>query len=244
MGKPDMLGICQMKAKIVLDYDASFRIIESAIRTQAQLVLSFAEYPEHTLNGFLISGDQSALLMELTGRPTLNLNDLVNMSCQVRLYSDQRYQFASEVTGAPKWGETRSVSLARPMALSVMDRRRFLRAELAPSAKVSVEWTDGDGAHHQSATLLNVSADGMALKMDNDGASQLHPETRLVTTFSMPGHNRPFQMQGTLANKTPGTDDYSIVGIQFSRTPNQTPQLDTLRQLLTRQPGPDVEVPA
>ena len=244
MGRPDIQGISQMKAKIVLDYDASFRIVETAIRTQAQLVLSFAEYPEHTLNGFLISGDQSALLMELTGRPTLNLNDLVNLPCQVRLYSDQRYQFASEVTGAPQWGETRSVSLVRPMALSVMDRRRFLRAELAPSAEVSVEWTDGNGTHRQSATLLNVSADGMAVKMDNSGSQQLHPETRLITVFSLPGQSRPLHMQGTLANKTPATDDCSIVGIQFSRTPNQTPQLDALRQLLSRQPGPDVEVHA
>lgn len=233
-----------MKAKITLDYESSFRAVETAIRTQAQVVISFPSYPDHTLNGFLISGDQTALLMEITGRPTLNIDDLINATCQVRMYSDQRYQFNSEVTGTPQWGETRSLALTRPMALTVLDRRRFIRAQLAPSAMVSVEWTGNDGGHRHSATLLNISADGMAVRMDDNGAAAIHPDMKLVAVFSMPGQSKPFHLQATMANKTPATSGFSIVGLQFSRTPNQTAQLDALKLLLVHQPEVNLDMEA
>lgn len=233
-----------MKAKITLDYESSFRAIETAIRTQAQVVISFPSYPDHTLNGFLISGDQTALLMEITGRPTLNIEDLINATCQVRMYSDQRYQFNSEVSGTPQWGETQSLALTRPMALTVLDRRRFLRAQLAPSTKVSVEWTANDGGHRHSATLLNISADGMAVRMDDNGAAAIHPEVNLVAVFTMPGQNKPFHMQATMANKTPATGGFTIVGLQFTRTPNQTGQLDALKIVLAQQQEDALDVEA
>lgn len=221
-----------MKAKITLDYESSYRAVETAVRTQAQVVLNFPAFPEHTLNGFLISGDQSALLMELTGKPTLNISDLLNTSCQVRIYSDQRYFFSAEIKGTPQWGDTRSIALSRPMALTVLDRRRFIRAQLAPSTRVSVEWTASDGFHRHSATLLNVSHDGMALRMDDDGAAAIRAEEQLVAVFEMPGQSKPFHLHATMANKTPATGGHSIVGLQFTRSPDQAAQLEALKQVL------------
>lgn len=224
-----------MKTKIVLDADASHRTMEMAIRTQSQVVLEFPAYPQHTIQGCLISGDQKALLIELSGRPSLNPEDLINATCQVRVYSDQRYQFTSEVTAAPLWGESRSLALTRPSSLAVLDRRQFVRARLAPSSRVLLEWTRNGEGHRHTGSLLNISADGLACRIEDHAVQALEGGESIRVRFEIPGGVKPFDLAVTISNKTPASSDHTIVGLQFQRTADQSRQLDTLKDLLTRQ---------
>ncbi len=235
-----------MKQKHALDADASSRTLEGAIRTQSQVVLEFPAYPNQSVNGFLISGDQKAILLEITGRPSLNPADLVNATCHVRLYSDQRYEFASEVTAAPQWGETRSLALTRPATLNVLERRRFVRAKLAPSSKVTLEWMTNGESHRHTASLLNISADGLACRIEDAVAGALEGAASLRARFDLPGGARTFRLTADVSNRTPASGEHTILGLQFRRTPDQAPQLEALKESLGRYTdvNREAEVPA
>ncbi len=233
-----------MKPIHKLDAERSERALETAIRTQAQVVLELPSYPAHTVNGFLISGDQKAILMELTGRPTLNPADLVNATCQVCVYSDHRYQFATEITAAPQWGETRSLAMVRPRIIHVLDRRRFVRAKLAPSSKVAIDWNRAGTPHRYTANLLNISIEGLACRVEDGAAAALNVGDSLRVTFQLPGHEKPFVLNATVSNKTPASTDYTILGVQFAASPNQTFAMDALKLALTRHLNVDREAEA
>lgn len=233
--RPIADGVAFMKPIHKLDAEESDRALETAIRTQAQAVLELPSYPSTTVNGFLISGDQKAILMEITGRPGVNPTDLVNATCHVSVYSDQRYQFASEITAAPRWGETRSLAIARPRSVHVLERRRFVRAKLAPSSKVTIEWSRGSTSHRLAANLLNISVEGLACRMDDAAAAALATGDSVRVSFELPGHARPFLLHASVCNKTPASAAHTIVGIQFQSTPQQEAPLQALRAVLSRQ---------
>ncbi len=204
-----------MASAIKLSPDASTNTLDSAIRSQSPIVLESAAFPNVTINGFLISGNETALLMEVTGRPALDPAKLEGAQCTVQMYTDRRYQFSANVSAVPQWGGSYSIALDRPGVLRVLDRRRFLRANLAPSSKVTLDWPDAGGRHSQSANLLNISADGMACRIKDSVAVSIEKRTRLKATFEMPGRGEPFELEAIVSNKTPASEGCTILGLQF-----------------------------
>ncbi len=233
-----------MKAKATLDGQTAGQVIESAVRTQAQLVIESASLSHGALNGFLISGDDKALLMEITGRPAHDSTRLVGVACQVQLFSDQRYCFASTITAAPHWGETRSLAIARPAVLTVLDRRRFVRAHLAPSSKVTIQWQGGGSSHRQVATLLNICSDGLACRLGDSAADAFCAGENLQASFELPFGTFTFDMPVAVSNKTPASKGFTIVGMQFVRTSNSAKQLGELREALAESERTPVETGA
>ncbi|HKQ47314.1 MAG TPA: PilZ domain-containing protein [Phycisphaerae bacterium] len=221
-----------MNESITLDTSASQNALEWAIRTQAQIVLESAVIPNTTVNGSLISGDEHALLLEITGQPARDPNLLVDAAAQVQVYSDRRYSFATTITAAPHWGDTRALAIDRPSILTVVDRRRFVRARLAPSSLVKVEWRHAGADHRRVATLLNISADGLACRIEDPAAMAIEPRDPLRVQFSLPGQHSTFHLTAAASNVTPAGGGATILGLQFTRSMETAQLLKELRASL------------
>lgn len=223
-----------MRNAVQLDSGASGLVIDSAIHTNAPIVIESPVFPEITLNGYLICGDESALLMEVTGQPAIDFEQIIKVACDVKIYTDKRYCFHSTITGTPSWGDSRSIAITRPATLSVLDRRKSLRAKLAPSSKVALRWTQSETAHRQIVNLLNVSADGMACRLDASLATQLDQQETIDVTFDLPGHRRPFDLKARVTNTTPGSEGWTILGLQFVESTKDREAIEALRTAITR----------
>jgi hypothetical protein len=222
-----------MKSVIRLDSRASHHAIESAIRTHAQVVIESAALPGVTINGFLISGDEKALLMEITGRPAVNLDHLPGARCEVQLYGEQRFLFTANVTGAPAWGESRAVALTRPDSLRVLDRRRFIRAKLAPSSRVTIDWHRNGEGHQQVAALLNISVDGLACRVDGAAAAAIDAaQSPCRVRFDLPRSTHRFDLPATVCSRTPASAGCVILGLQFIVSGAAAAHLSALREAL------------
>jgi len=218
-----------MSSAIKLDQDASRQAIDSAIRTQAAVVLQSPAFPDTTINGFLICGDEKALLMEVTGTPEVDASKLDNAPCEGQIYTNRRYRFSSRITTVPKWGDSYSIALERPSILRVQDRRRFLRAKLAPSCRVRLQWQNAGKSHQHSACLLNISADGMACRIEDVVAVGIEKRTCLKATFELPGHASPIELASMVTNKTPASEGCTILGLQFVGSGKDTRMIAALR---------------
>lgn len=218
-----------MASAIKLSQDASTQALDSAIRSQSPIVLESATFLNITINGFLISGNETTLLMEVTGKPALDAAMLEGTQCTVQMYTDRRYQFSAKISAVPQWGGSYSIALDRPDVLRVLDRRRFLRANLAPSSTVMLDWPDAGGRHSQSATLLNISADGMACRIKDSLAVSIEKQMHLMVTFEMPGRDESFELEAVVTNKTPASEGNTILGLQFVTARRDARSISELR---------------
>ncbi len=227
-----------------LDRDASQRVIETATRTQSQVVLSGEAFIGTTINGFLVSGDEATLLFEVTGHLPIPIDSLIGVPCEAQIFSEQRYAFPTTIDGAPRWGKSRALAISRPEVIAMIERRRFLRAQLAQSSRVDLEWPHGGVIHRHLAVMLNVSADGIACRVDELSAKAIEKGCTLTVSFDLPGSGESFHLQATVMNKIPGSDEYSIIGLQFARTPDIADQVDALRKALNESPEAQTQAEA
>ncbi len=219
-----------MKSTIRLDREVSHRVIENAIRTQAQTVLESPAFPDATINAFMISGDQTALLMEVTSQLIAPVEQLLNARCEAQLYCDQRYRFATVINAAPQWGNSRSLAIARPETISVIDRRRFLRAKLAPSTKVKLQWQRAGVIQRHVAAMLNISPEGLACRLADGVATTVETDDPVQVKFEFAELARSFSLEAVVSNKTPASEGSIILGLRFARLPEEADQLAALRQ--------------
>jgi len=229
-----------MKQNVRLDAQAGQHALEQAVLYHAQAVINIPGRVDTTVNGFLLTADASTVLMEITGKPAIKPADLTGKLIHVELFSDQRYQFTTTVQSAPIWGASQALALARPNELTVIDRRRFWRAKLAPSARVALEWAHCGSRERHNAALLNVSVDGLACRVDKLAASAIEVQTSVKARFRMRESTREFELDSLVMNKTPASDGGFILGLQFARVFDSVAQLADLRKILN--PGPTVPV--
>ncbi|HVP11594.1 MAG TPA: PilZ domain-containing protein [Phycisphaerae bacterium] len=221
-----------MKAVISLDQEASDQAIESATRTHAQVVLESPAFSNTTINGFLISGDDKTLLMEITGHPLSSVDGVLNAHCVARVYGEHRYEFSTTITDIPRWGRSALLAFARPKVMGLIERRRFIRAKLAPSSQVHLVWRRAGTTHTHRASLLNISPDGLACRLDDDAAAAIGKDDPLEAIFEIPGRHQLFDLRATVKNATPASKGATILGIQFTAGPEAAEQLAALREFL------------
>ncbi len=227
-----------MTKTIKIDSNAARQIFENAIRTQAQVALESPSWSDRTINGYIISGDDEALLMEMTGRPALDIAFLVGTTCDVHMYADQTYHFATSITATPQWGQSRAIALARPADIRVLERRRSHRAKLAPSSQVRLEWTHEGLARRYTAAMLNISPDGLACRIEAPVREAVDIGDVLLTRFQIPYGTRAFELEGRVRNITPTDEGRTILGLQFVRTGQFGEALEVLGRALQGKPVP------
>ncbi|MCZ6683957.1 MAG: PilZ domain-containing protein [Planctomycetota bacterium] len=220
-----------MKNHACLDAEGSNRILEMAIRSQSQATVDtpLADVP---LNGALIAADGETLLIRLTGLPSFDPADLVGRECDVKLHDSQAYAFTCTVHGVPRWGQSIALAVSRPETVEVLERRRLGRAALAPSSEVTIEWRVRDAAHSHAATLLNISAGGLACRMDENTAREINDGSRVTLSFELPSSGPTFRLCAIVSNKTPASEDCVILGMEFLRSRDSKAQLEALGEIV------------
>ena len=221
-----------MKPALKLDPDATYQTVENAIQMQAQVVLDSRAFPDATINGFLISGDAAALLVEVTGELVVPVERILGARCEARLFCEQHYQFSTIVRVAPQWGNSRSLAIVRPKIISVVDRRKFLRATLAPSSKIQLEWEHEGATHRHVAAMLNISPEGVACRVKDEVAAAFEANHRIQVDFEFPGLDHQFRLTAELCNNTPASNGYAILGLHFARAPEIADELALLRKTM------------
>jgi hypothetical protein len=216
----------------VIGAEQTRQIIEKAIRSQAQVVIELPAFGTASAIGFFVSGDNSALLVELSGRLPVNQSMLVNSACEVQFQAGGQYRFSSVITACPNWGETRALALSRPESLRSRERRRLLRATLAPSSVVNIECRRAGSIERHSAALLNISADGLACRVSGRGSSGILRNDAVCVSFRLPWHGQTFRIDAQVCNCTPCSNDNVIIGVQFEDSAAQSEQREALRQCL------------
>lgn len=187
--------------------------------------------PERTMLGFVASGDAEVLVAELTGPPHPWLRELTGRTIAVQLFADERYLFDSCVLVGPTWHEGEQLTLAAPNVIQVMQRRRFWRAQLAPSTRVTLRWRNGGRPQHTTCPLLNVSAEGLACKLEAGAAQSLGIGARIACEFRLPGSPRDFRFEAAVRNCSPASDDMWIVGVEFDLDPNDSASTELQQEL-------------
>lgn len=223
-----------MHSSTLLDQAESQAVIDKAIRGQAQVVLESAAIGPRSVNGFFLSGDSRALLIELTGQHVVNPSSVVGSECDVQFYNGKRYRFSSTIQSAPQWGESRAIAVRRPDIISVNERRRLLRATLAPSSTVDLSWQCAGSPFRCVATMLNVGAGGLACRVPTDAAASIAPDATVIAAFQLPWQGRTFRLSANVTNKTPGSDNNMILGLAFAAGADGAKELQSLQESLER----------
>jgi len=223
-----------MRTTHQLEEAVSDRLLAEAVTARSAIVLEFDAMPGRTVNGTLLSCDEDAMLVEVSGRPPFEWSKLKGESCEARIYHDQRYIAETRVLDVPTWGNTLGLALARPAALRVLDRRRFLRAKLAPSSKVEIQWKVAGAQRRHTVSLLNVSADGMACKLEDEVATGLDKRRRLRVGFDLPGGGHRIELDARVTNLTPASAGSSIMGLQFITSEADAASVRALRMAIER----------
>ncbi len=109
------------------------------------------------------------------------------------------------------------VAAELPSALvSAFNRRRAPRMDVGDVVEVMLDdpLSDDDAGSGSLALLLNVSVDGVALRVDPHLARDLRVDTPLELGFSLPDVRDPFRLHGTVRSTWPEGDCVGC-GIQF-----------------------------
>lgn len=224
-----------MKYAIGLSEHQTRRVVQQSIRSQAQAIIEPADLPDLTLLGFVASGDDSIFTVELTGARRHALDRLVGRMVGVQLFCGEKYLFNTRVVTGPTWHAAEQLTLACPQSIQVVQRRRFWRAQLAPSSAVTVQWRGHRGPEQADAALLNVSSDGLACKLNAGAALVLTPGRRVQVEFLIPPARAPFVFEAIVRNAAPSSDDGCIVGVEFQINAVDQAAVEmqnTLRELL------------
>lgn len=230
-----------MKTTTPLDPESTSAAIERAVGNQAQTAVE-SPATGGRINGRLISADCDTILVEITGRPAVDAAKLVGEQCQVQVFDLQHLQFETVINGAPAWGKSLALALVRPRTADVVERRRFRRATLAPSATLNIAWRIGGVLHRHSATLLNVSADGLACRMQAAVVGNIQNGGAVHASFELPGKDggEEFELESIVSNKTPASEGCVILGLQFVRSEAAADQFTRLA-VIVRSPGSPAE---
>ncbi len=227
-----------MRVVTTLSSGASRQALEAAIRTQAGIVLDLPDFPEKTIHGLLISGDDRALLLEVTSPALSSPETLLNAQATATIGAESRYQFSTQITGTPRYGRSTLLAIVKPRKLAVLERRRFVRARLAPSSRVVIRWRAGEEQHSHNASLLNVSAEGLACRLAGDTASDIKQGTRLRVAFELPGQQGQFDLEAAVMNKVPASEGCVILGLRFQENSTSLEQVAVLRAFLEKVTDP------
>jgi hypothetical protein len=172
---------------------------------------------EPLASGEVAGGDDTRLLVRIKhGYPAPQpLAD--GMPLQVSLeVGDDRYVFQTRCLTAPTAAAPRMIGLAVPASVSREDRRRSPRRRLAGATEVVLHANKVQAQWRCRAALLNLSADGLACRVNDADAATLDVGQTVCVIFRPAGAASGFDLEARVSNVTEaGTPGRRIVGLEF-----------------------------
>lgn len=210
----------------------SARRLEQAARTRPILALQF------NLDRSALS--VAARLVELRTESMMLLAAPLGAGVVKSAYFDasldhqgQRYMFTGTVLDLAEGHDGCRIEVTRPKALHMLQRRRFVRADLAESAAVTISAT-GNSDDQCAGELLNLSLRGLACRVPTADADNLAIDQLVHLRIAEVGMEE-IALSGMVRSKTPAaTRDAVIVGVEFANTADQPQQQRALRAVLAR----------
>jgi hypothetical protein len=248
-----------MRYAVTIPEKQTRELLRQAVRAHAQVLIEPTGEPERAIRGFLTSGDQEVLLIELSVRDAEGVGEMLGRCCDVQVFLGDRYLFHTRIVRGPQWHNGSQIALQTPQTLHACQRRRFWRAALASSSTVELTWSTEVSAGKQGrpvatagrpdrrttrAALLNLSCAGLACKVDAEPAGSLPKGTPLSVTFVLPDSPQPFQFEAEVCNVTPATDGRCLVGVQFHVSAGSAEATRMRRRLQDTLYRPSVEAEA
>lgn len=218
----------------------SQQMLERARRERATVtVLPKSRQHDAPLVGTVCDVDEDCLKVSLEGEIVGHPGLLRTTLCEVELFlSDARCFFCSEVVDFIGQSVAWTMQLARPERMHLLQRRRFMRAKLQPSAHVELYGADYCGPEPARGQLLNVSPDGLACKVPVEVGDALGIDDLLAIGFTLWPDSEPFTVAARVKNKTTaGSSEWMILGLQFQCDEGTRPHLERLGDVLQEQYG-------
>lgn len=210
-----------MQAVIDLNSRQANRVIEQAVRAQAELEIEPRTRQDEVLRGTLVGRDEELLRVDLaTQTSTLPLYALLGAYCDVRtVLSGQLYMFGSCVVDAIQDAATQRLILRRPDGIQLANRRRFERRALSEFSQVRL-WPSASTTPYVGE-LCNLSGDGLAARFIRGELDELllvGDDVRV--SFEAPGAGEVFELPATVCNKTVTSDAQQlIIGLEYQMVP-------------------------
>ena len=98
--------------------------------------------------------------------------------------------------------------------------------------------------HLHSGALLNISADGLACRVPGGAAECLQKSDNVWVTFRLPLKSGTFRIEAHVTNRTPGSEDHVIIGLQFEGSSGSADARRLLRECLENPHAADANLEA
>lgn len=121
--------------------------------------------------------------------------------------------------------------LSYPEQVEKLDLRKTERMDLFVPAHIELRRENGQGERLETfeGALVNLSGDGCCLSA---GAS-LDENLWCTLSFTLPGSQEVFQVQGRVVRKNASETERGRVGVQFAKSGSNAPAVGEIREWLT-----------
>jgi len=204
-----------MRYAIELNERQSARVIEDAVRGQAQIVFEIAGDVSGPHCGQFSSAYGDLLLIKLSRPLPGRAPSMTGRYIDVQLHGDERYLFTTHIAQDSTVAGPYTIAIQRPGTVHLLQRRRFWRARLEPSSQVRLMTVLGAKTLAHDAAMLNVGADGLACRVEPRYASCYHTGDTVEVVFSLPDAQARFTFLSVVRSETPCSEGATILGLQF-----------------------------
>ncbi len=200
----------------------ALRLWEQAVRCAAVVTLTPRTDEELQLVGPIESDTGESIWIGLGEFESARAAPLRSVCCDgVLELGDDRYLFETNVLAVRDEDGRTSLEMARPEGLQVIQRRRFVRAELRDSGRVQLSRADPDEpaaakGWSASASIMNISVDGLACRAHRADADAIAVGDVVRTTFAVVRGQEPFVLDAVIKSKIPaGTEGHTVLGLHL-----------------------------
>ena len=176
----------------------------------------------------------STIGLKVKNDPGVLLDNLIGVYAEGHIQmGDCRYLFSTHVIDVIPGDGYGTMVLARPLAVMVLQRRRFWRTRHAESSDIEIVYDTGTSRETLIGALCNISPGGLAVRLNTPQADGLLIGETIKTQFELPRLDHLFKFDAVLCNKTPGGSKESvIIGLQFTNLERCERPLMLLRSYL------------
>ncbi len=212
---PTTVAVSPVRALTASD---SALIVENAVSRQVPITLGLEiAGHEEVLSGTLRKADGEQLLIDVR----LGMQGVSTIPVDAALWAevvvdDITYLFATRFVGLEQPGEDNTVLVQRPESISAVDRRRTRRRRLRPHTKVTLQSDSAAGQRSFEATLLNLSAGGLACRVRASETTHLVEGAMVRAAFELGTPPQEFDFAARVTGRTEaGTPDQAVLGLEF-----------------------------